>query len=151
MCGGSANHPVNTTTPEAHQKHTRSTPEGAHAMKTLLRLEELFLTALAFYLFLALDYAWWWFLVLFLAPDISMIGYLLGPQVGAWSYNVAHHKGVAIALFLLGSYGQLQWLQLIGVIMLGHSSFDRILGYGLKYPDSFQHTHLGWIGRASAE
>jgi hypothetical protein len=32
--------------------------------------------------------------------------------------------------------------------MLGHSSADRILGYGLKYSDSFHHTHLGWIGRA---
>jgi hypothetical protein len=25
---------------------------------------------------------------------------------------------------------------------------DRIFGYGLKYPDAFQHTHLGWIGGA---
>jgi hypothetical protein len=38
-------------------------------------------------------------------------------------------------------------LALAGVIMLGHSSFDRVLGYGLKYGDSFRHTHLGWIGR----
>ncbi|MBC8508108.1 MAG: DUF4260 family protein [Anaerolineales bacterium] len=38
-------------------------------------------------------------------------------------------------------------IQLIGVIMLGHSSLDRVIGYGLKYPDSFQHTHLGMIGK----
>jgi hypothetical protein len=38
-------------------------------------------------------------------------------------------------------------LQLIGVILLGHSSLDRALGYGLKYEDSFQNTHLGRIGK----
>jgi hypothetical protein len=28
-----------------------------------------------------------------------------------------------------------------------HSSLDRVLGYGLKYPDAFQNTHLGRIGK----
>ena len=119
-------------------------------MKNLIRIEELFLTLLAFYLFLGLDYAWWWFFVLFLLPDLSMLGYLLGPKVGAWTYNLVHHKGVAVALFVLGSYGQVPWLQLVGLILLGHSSLDRVFGYGLKYPDSFQHTHLGRIGRETA-
>lgn len=120
-------------------------------MKSLIKIEELLITALAFYLFLALDYAWWWFLILFLVPDISMLGYLLSPKVGAWTYNIAHHKGLAVVLFVLGSYVQLQWLQLAGLIMLGHSSFDRVLGYGLKFTDSFQHTHLGLIGPTSGK
>jgi hypothetical protein len=120
-------------------------------MKTLIRLEELLLTLLSFYLFLGLGYAWWWFPVLFLAPDLSMIGYLLGPKVGAWTYNLVHHKGVAVVLFVLGGLLTMPWLQLAGVILLGHSSFDRTLGYGLKYPDSFHHTHLGRIGRAAPE
>jgi hypothetical protein len=120
-------------------------------MKTLIKIEELLLAALSFYLFLALDYVWWWFLILFLAPDLSMLGYLFGPKVGAWTYNLAHHKGIAIALFVIGGNLQLQWLQLVGVIILGHSSLDRVLGYGLKYTDAFQHTHLGMIGRASAD
>ena len=34
-----------------------------------------------------------------------------------------------------------------GVILYGHASMDRIFGYGLKYGDHFQHTHLGWIGK----
>jgi hypothetical protein len=89
-------------------------------MKTLIKIEELFLVALSFYLFLNLHYAWWWFLILFFAPDLSMIGYLINPKAGALIYDF---------------------------IILGHSSFDRILGYGLKYSDSFQHTHLGMIGR----
>jgi hypothetical protein len=124
---------------------------GMNAMKTLIKIEELSLTLVSFYLFLGLEYTWWWFLVLFLIPDLSMLGYLLGPKVGAWTYNLAHHKGIAVVLFVLGGSLQMQWLQLVGLIMLGHSSFDRILGYGLKYTDSFQHTHLGRIGRASTE
>ena len=119
-------------------------------MKTLIRLEELLLTLLSLYLFLDLNYPWWWFPLLLLAPDLSMIGYLLGPKVGAWTYNLAHHRGIAVVLFVLGSLSQMQWLQLAGVILLGHSSFDRTLGYGLKYTDSFQRTHLGRIGRDTA-
>jgi hypothetical protein len=120
-------------------------------MKNLIKLEELFLTFLVFYLFLALGYAWWWFPVLFLLPDLSMLGYLGGPKVGAWAYNVIHHKGVAVALFLLGGFWEVRWLQLVGLILLGHASLDRAFGYGLKYVDSFHHTHLGKIGRGSTQ
>ena len=31
--------------------------------------------------------------------------------------------------------------------LFGHSSFDRVMGYGLKHEDAFQNTHLGRIGR----
>ena len=36
----------------------------------------------------------------------------------------------------------------IGIIWVGHIGMDRLVGFGLKYPDSFGHTHLGWKGRA---
>lgn len=120
-------------------------------MNILIKAEELLLALLAFYLFLTLGYVWWWFLIFFLAPDLSMLAYLLGPKVGAWIYNMVHHKGMAVVLFVLGGYLEVQWLQFAGLIILGHSSIDRALDYGLKYTDSFLHTHLGRIGRASAE
>ena len=116
-------------------------------MKSLIQIEELLLAALAFYLFLPLGYAWWWFFVLFFAPDLSMIGYVVNARVGAATYNFVHHKGVAVVLFVLGALVHASWLQAAGLIMLGHSSFDRVMGYGLKHLDSFQHTHLGTIGR----
>lgn len=118
-------------------------------MKTLIKIEELFVTLLAFYLFLTLGYAWWLFLVLLLAPDVGMLGYLISPKVGAWTYNIVHHKGVAIALFVLGGYAQVQVLQAAALILLGHSSLDRVMGYGLKFADAFHNTHLGKIGRAT--
>jgi hypothetical protein len=119
-------------------------------MKNLLRLEELFLGLLAFFLFRPLNIAWWWFALLFLAPDLGMLGYLAGPRVGAFTYNLVHHKALAVAAYVAGAWLGLPWLQFAGLIILAHSSFDRVLGYGLKYPDAFQHTHLGMIGRTVA-
>ena len=101
-------------------------------MKTLIKLEELALVILSLYLFLALDYAWWWFPLLFFVPDLSLIGYLINSKVGAFTYNAIHHKTLAVILYLLGSVIQMPELQLAGVVMFGHSSLDRALGFGLQ-------------------
>ncbi len=116
-------------------------------MKSLLKLEELFLFGLALFLFSGLDYGWGWYALLFLTPDLSMIGYLANPRFGAWTYNLIHHKGLSLVLYALGALFSIPWLMFAGTILLGHSSLDRVLGYGLKYPESFQATHLGKIGR----
>ena len=71
-------------------------------MKNLLRLEELLLFGLALFLFSRLEYGWGWFALLFFAPDLSMLGYLANPRVGAWTYNLIHHKGFAVALYVFG-------------------------------------------------
>jgi hypothetical protein len=113
----------------------------------VLKLEQLALFGLALYLFQPLGYAWWQFALLFLAPDLGMLGYLAGPRPGAIAYNLAHHQGLAILLYLAGVYAASPLLQFAGLLLLAHSSFDRILGYGLKHADSFKHTHLGWIGK----
>lgn len=114
-------------------------------MQNLLRLEEALLFILGAALFNGTGYSWWLFWVLLLAPDISMLGYLLNEKTGAWLYNVFHHKGLAVALYLLGVWVVLPPLQLAGIILFSHSSLDRVFGYGLKYIDSFKHTHLGWM------
>ncbi len=118
-------------------------------MKILTRLEELGLGLLAFYLFTQLPVPWWLFFVLLLLPDLSMAGYAVNPRVGALVYNVFHHRAVSVSLYIAAGLLHLAWLQAAALILFGHSSFDRVLGYGLKYPDSFQHTHLGMIGRAA--
>ena len=123
--------------------------KGEKAMKRLISIEELFLGLLAIFLFRTLGYDWWWFPLLLLAPDLSMLGYLAGPRVGAFTYNFFHHKAVAVAYYVVGVLIGSTPVQFAGLIMLAHSSFDRVLGYGLKYPDSFEHTHLGMIGRAA--
>ncbi len=115
-------------------------------MKIILQIEEFAMLILAVYLFTFTQYPWWLFAVLFLSPDIGMIGYLINPKVGSITYNLTHHKGIAIALYLAGIFLNVSMLQFTGILMFAHSSFDRVLGYGLKYKDAFKHTHLGNIG-----
>lgn len=116
-------------------------------MNILLKFEELLLFGLSLFLFSRLDYGWGWYALFLIAPDLSMLGYLAGPRAGAWSYNLIHHKGTAIAVYLLGYFLPSPALMFAGTTLLGHSSLDRVFGYGLKYPDAFQHTHLGVIGK----
>ena len=76
-----------------------------------------------------------------------MIGYVVNTKVGAALYNLAHHQGLALGILIAGIYLSFPGLTLTGIILFGHSAMDRMLGYGLKYPDDFKHTHLGWIGK----
>ncbi len=116
-------------------------------MKNNLRLEETGMLLLGCFAYSQLNQPWWIFFSLFLAPDAGMLGYLVNTRTGAVTYNLFHHKGIAAACWIAGISLQSIPLEIAGIILFAHSSFDRILGYGLKYPDSFQHTHLGMIGQ----
>lgn len=120
-------------------------------MKTILNLEEWGIFLLCIFLFSRLPFAWWWFPALLLLPDIGMLGYLVNPKIGALTYNLLHHRAIAaiIAAYALWS-GKANW-QLAAIILFAHISMDRALGYGLKYEDSFAHTHLGIIGKHKTE
>jgi membrane associated rhomboid family serine protease len=110
---------------------------------TLLRLEGACLLGASGLLYAASGASWWLFAALFLVPDLTMLGYLRDPKLGAALYNAGHSTVAPILVCALG------WLLLsamataIGLIWLAHIGFDRLMGYGLKYPDAFRHTHLG--------
>jgi len=114
-------------------------------LKNTIKLEELAMFGLSIYLFSLTSYEWWWYLVWILVPDLSMIGYIINTKVGAIAYNIAHHKLLAIGILIIGWYITNPELELAGIILFGHSSMDRLFGYGLKYSDDFKHTHLGWL------
>ena len=86
-------------------------------------------------------------LPLLLAPDLSMIGYLASPRVGALTYNLAHNLVLALAVLAIGWFAPIAPLALAGAILFAHVGMDRSLGYGLKLPTDFRDTHLGRIGR----
>ncbi len=114
-------------------------------MKNILKLEEAAMTAIGIY-FLSiydLNLSFWVWIILFFAPDIGMLGYLINTRIGAFTYNLFHHKGIAVALAFTGYYLNNDVLTAVGVLLFAHASFDRIMGYGLKYEDSFKNTHLG--------
>lgn len=116
-------------------------------MKALLALEEIAMFLFSIFIFSTLPFAWWWFLVLILVPDISMVGYLVNARYGAIVYNFFHHKALAILCLAVGFYLRNDAWLLAGAILFGHSSLDRSLGYGLKYFSGFKQTHLGEIGK----
>nr|WP_255554235.1 DUF4260 domain-containing protein [Mesonia aestuariivivens] len=111
-----------------------------------MKLEELAMLMLGVFLFYQLELSWWWFVALFFAPDIGMLGYVLNEKIGAITYNLLHHKFVAITIYFFGILITSEIIQMLGIVFFSHSCFDRILGYGLKLKKGFKFTHLGEIG-----
>ncbi|RBP16761.1 uncharacterized protein DUF4260 [Roseiarcus fermentans] len=121
--------------------------EFAGGVRGLLRLEGAAAVAGAAALYAHAGYSWRLFAVLFLVPDVGMLGYLAGPKAGAATYNALH---VYVAPFLLAVLGlglASKTAVAVAMIWAAHIGFDRALGYGLKYPTAFGDTHLGRKGR----
>ena len=117
-------------------------------MKSLQQLESLGLLTFTVFMYSQIySSGWGLFAALFFVPDISFLGYVFNKHLGAYWYNSFHHQGVIVIAIFLGWMLGYPLVQQIGIIFLAHSFFDRALGYGLKYTDSFHHTHLGWIGK----
>lgn len=83
-----------------------------------------------------------------------MAGYAKSTTLGAMTYNIAHTTTFPVALLLAGLLANpsvpLLYENRVGLITAGivswcHISMDRFFGFGLKFPDSFDHTHLGQI------
>lgn len=90
-----------------------------------------------------------WLLPLLLVPDVSMLGYLAGPRVGAFTYNLAHTWAAGVAVLALGLSTATGPAIIAGAVLVAHTGMDRLAGYGLKYPSAFADTHLGRIGRSA--
>ncbi len=116
-------------------------------MKQNVRVEEFGMFLLSIFLFGQTEFVWWYFPLLLLIPDVSMIGYAVNNKMGAVVYNFFHHKALAILVYITGVMIDISYLELAGIILFGHTSMDRIFGYGFKHFDSFKHTHLGRIGK----
>ncbi|MCT8999245.1 DUF4260 domain-containing protein [Chelativorans intermedius] len=115
-------------------------------MKQLLRIEHAALAAAALYAYHLSGGGWWLFLLLVLVPDLSMLGYLAGPRVGAWCYNAVHSWLAPVLLYLLGIAAGQPLMAQIALVLAAHIAIDRALGYGLKRESGFKDTHLGRIG-----
>ena len=109
---------------------------------TLLRAEGVALLALGVMLYWVNGESWLLFGVLLLAPDLSMLGYLVGPRVGAAIYNAFHAYGIPAVVGALGMILASPLMVAVALIWFAHIGMDRTVGYGLKYPSSFKDTHL---------
>jgi hypothetical protein len=112
-----------------------------------LRAEGAAVLLVSLLLYAKLGVGWLTFVLLLLVPDVAMLGYLSGPQVGAVIYNLAHNYVLPLVLAatgMLADSGVMLWL---ACIWTAHIGMDRLLGYGLKLRTGFTDTHLGRIGR----
>ncbi len=118
-----------------------------HVMSRTLKAEQVGIFIAAVSALIWLSVPWWVYLLLLLGPDISMLGYLAGNKIGGALYNIFHLQGVGAVLVVIGLNPNYQNCLIAGLIIIGHSSMDRIFGYGLKYLSGFKYTHLGEIGK----
>jgi hypothetical protein len=124
-------------------------PARSSSIVLLLRLEGLAAAAVSALLYARTGASWWFFVALWLVPDLSMLGYLASPCRGARIYN-AFHTYLLPALLALASLAlHTRGLLLpVALIWANHIGVDRALGYGLKYREGFGWTHLGKLGKA---
>lgn len=117
------------------------------ATDLILRAESLAIFVAGILAYLQLNGNPLWLLPLLLVPDVSMVGYLGGPRLGAITYNLGHNLVTALGVLAIGWFAAIAPLALFGAVLVSHIGMDRSLGYGLKLPTDFRDTHLGRIGR----
>ena len=110
--------------------------------KLLLQAEGAALLISSAYFYHSLGFAWWIFLLLFLWPDLFMVGFLLNAKIGAALYNLVHTETLALALTLFSFSTHRAQAMAFSMIWLAHIGFDRAIGFGLKYGTTFNDTHL---------
>lgn len=118
--------------------------------RSYLRIEgaSVFVAATAAF-FLVIDAPWWLYLLVVLAPDLSMLGYLAGPRRGALAYNLVHVYVGPLALAGVGWMLGVPFALPAAAVWAAHVGADRAMGYGLKAETGFHDTHLGRIGRGT--
>lgn len=112
-----------------------------------VRLEWTAVAVAAVVLYALTGVSWWLFALLILAPDLSMLGYLAGPRIGALAYNMFHMLVLPALLAVAGLWTGHEVATAVATIWVAHIAADRALGYGLKRASGFRDTHLGRIGR----
>jgi hypothetical protein len=111
----------------------------------LLRLEGLTVFVGAVALFINQGGSGLLFALLIFAPDLGMIGYMKNARVGSMTYNAVHSYAVPAIVLALALIANTTLGIQIALIWFAHIGVDRTLGYGLKYPDNFKHTHLNEV------
>jgi hypothetical protein len=111
----------------------------------LLRTEGAVVAAMSVLLYALHGGSWVLFVLLLLVPDLSMLGYLAGPRVGAAVYNVFHTYALPSVVAAYGLLGGSMASIAVALIWFAHIGMDRMLGYGLKYSSGFKDSHLGRV------
>ncbi|AXF85453.1 hypothetical protein DTO96_101184 [Ephemeroptericola cinctiostellae] len=117
----------------------------------LLKLEGLAVTLLALVLYWQQSFGWTLFWSTVLLPDLALFGYFINAKVGATTYNITHSKLLPAVLAVVSIVTGNALFLALALIWFVHIGVDRLLGYGLKYPEGFKVTHLGTIGEMAGD
>ena len=120
-----------------------ASPAVSGAPRLLLRLEALLVLAGAIVAVRSTGAHWAWFAALFFVPDLAILAYRLGPQRGAAVYNAVHTYVAPALVAAIGAALGAHALLAFASAWAAHIAFDRVMGFGLKYPTAFTATHLG--------
>ena len=86
------------------------------------------IATLAAVAFVELGFSWWWLAVLFLLFDVSMVGYLRSPRLGAWTYNAIHSYIGPAACGVIAVVNSSRDLGFASLVWAFHIGVDRLLG-----------------------
>jgi len=111
-------------------------------VKNILRVEGLVVFLTSSYFYVQLDANIILFLVLWLLPDASMVGYLKDKKMGAIFYDFVHNYILSLGIIVLGFILGNTFIVSLGLILSSHIGLDRFFGYGVKYTSSFKDTHI---------
>jgi hypothetical protein len=137
-----------TTNGETTTQHASNRGVLSALPRLLLHAEGAAVAVAAIALYFHSGYPWWLLVVLALAPDLSLGGYLAGRSVGSAVYNAAHTYVPPVVLGAVGVIAGADVVVQLALIWITHIGVDRAVGYGLKYPSSFKETHLQRAGSA---
>jgi hypothetical protein len=120
---------------------TETIPKSRMVYK-MLRVEGLITMIIALVAAIYCKTHWLLILALFFTFDITLLGYKINPRIGAIMYNIGHTLSLPLPLLMLGIILQVPLLISICLLWIGHIGYDKMLGFGLKYPEKFEDTYL---------
>jgi len=94
------------------------------------------------FLNLQLEFSLLLFFLLLLVPDITMVGYMVNPKIGASIYNAGHSFLLPFLLVCVYFFLPEPYLLVTANIWVAHICMDRFFGFGLKYTTDFKETRL---------
>jgi len=133
---------------ETHDATVTDSGYALGSIRQTLRLEGFTVLAIAVASYWQLDGSWWRFFGLLLWPDLAFLAYIKNSRVGAQIYNLLHSYVGPLAIGLSGSLMEQKTLILFALNWAAHIGMDRFVGYGLKYPEQPEVTHLGIKGKS---
>lgn len=115
---------------------------GLDNPRLLLHLEGAVLFIIGILAYWHIGGNWFFFAATLLVPDLSALGYLANPVIGARAYNLFHLPLWPAIFVLVGWFGASMFPLSVGLIWFCHIGMDRAAGFGFKYPTEFKATHM---------